>query len=295
MLMLLRRLAGPLLIAAAPLSACAVLPGRPAAAPLIVPAPSFADLADLTLAAPVIADLVVSRVRGVPEEATAGVAPGRVRVLVEGNLNALLTGPGTLPGSVRFLADLPADDRGRAPALNGERLLVFARTSGGRPDDLTLVAPDSLLPWTPERDRQVRAIARDALAAGAPPPITGITSAFNAPGTLEGESTTQIFLATATGQPISLTVFNSPAAGASAPLRRWGISAGEVVGPNPEPPQRDTLLWYRLACGLPERIDPARVEAPDERSRAAALADYDYVRQAIGPCERTRGAPVVCG
>ena len=83
---------------------------------------------------------------------------------------------------------------------------------------------------------------QEVVAPDAPPAITGLGNAFHVPGTLPGEGETQIFVQTATGAPISLSILRRP-----GEQRRWAVALGEVVDDAAAPPPRDTLLWYRLA------------------------------------------------
>jgi len=119
------------------------------------------------------------------------------------------------------------------------------------------------------------------LAPGAPPPVTGITSAFHVPGSLPGESETQIFLRTADNRPISLNVLRRP-----GEQPRWAVALGEMVDNSAEPPRRDTLLWYRLACGLPRQLPAAALDQIDIPARAGARADYQLVLDGLGACQR---------
>ena len=78
------------------------------------PALTYADLADLAVAAPIAAHL---RIRGAdalrPEEAP-NLAPGVRRYLVTADVVALIRGSGGLPAQVSYLVDLPNDSRGHA-------------------------------------------------------------------------------------------------------------------------------------------------------------------------------------
>jgi hypothetical protein len=83
----------------------------------------------------------------------------------------------------------------------------------------------------------------------APPAISGIGRAFHVPGVLPGASETQLFLVTARGQPISITILREPQA-----QPRWFVSLSEFVDAGATQPPRDSLLWYRLACFLPAQL-----------------------------------------
>ncbi|MFX8031972.1 hypothetical protein ABTK54_19490, partial [Acinetobacter baumannii] len=65
------------------------------------------------------------------------------------------------------------------------------------------------------------------------------------------------------------------------------VALTEVVDESARAPARDTLLWYRLACFLPDNL-PAKVLAgADEANATAAAQDYAFVQQSLGPCTRT--------
>ena len=115
--------------------------------------------------------------------------------------------------------------------------------------ELRLVAPDAQIPYTAAAAETLRAILREASAADAPPRITGIGRAFHVPGSLPGESETQIFLQTADNRPISLNVLRRP-----GEQPRWSVALSEIVDDAAAPPQPNSLLWYRLACTLPARL-----------------------------------------
>ena len=100
---------------------------------------------------------------------------------------------------------------------------------------------------------------------------------------MPGEGETQIFLNAADGRPLSLSVWRAPGA---AP--RWAVSVGEIVDQGAEPPAKDTLLWYRLACSLPPRLPAASTESLSEADAAIAAEDYAVVISGLGPCLRTR-------
>lgn len=266
-------------------TAAALLPTASLAQNPPVPAASFryADLADLALAAPLTLVGTVARASRLSPELSAGVAPGRARFYVESDVNRLIRGAAGLPPRIAYLADVPLDARGRPPKLKGAQVLLFAKPVPGKPGQIQLVAPDAQLPLTADAESQVRAILTEALAADAPPRITGVSGAFHVPGVLPGESETQIFLTTADRQPISLSILRRPNQAPS-----WAVALGEIVDEAARPPEPQSLLWYRLACGLPERLPEDAVASMAPERAAAARTDYRFVRDQLGPCARAR-------
>jgi hypothetical protein len=267
-------LAAGVLAAAAPVSTDSA---RPAAAM------SYADLADLTLTAPVAAHVRIAQAIAVKDEQAPGLRPGSARLYVEADVIALIRSPGPLPERLAYVVDLPRDVRGKPPKLRkgGEFLLLAA--AAGRPGEIRLVAPDAQLPYSPAAADRIRAIVREATGPAAPPRITGIGKAFHVPGAIPGESETQIFLLTADQRPVSLTILRRP-----GQTPQWAAALGEIVDDAAAPPAPSTLLWYRLACTLPPRL-PAQSLAEAEPGHVAAIeADYRFVLEQLGACVRTR-------
>jgi len=262
----------------------------PAAAPAASPY-SYADLADLAVAAPMAIHARIRKAAALKPEQAPGLAAGHVRFFIEADVVSLIRGSGPLAARISYLVDLPLAANGKAPKLKSKQpVLIFARpvASGTTTDtgSVRLVAPDAQLAWDPATEARLRAILTELVKPGAPPAITGIANGFHVPGTLPGEGETQLFLNTATGEPVSLTVIT-----AADGSRRWAAAFGEIVDGSAAVPRRDTLAWYRLACGLPKTLplDKLAGTAPEDRKKAAA--DYAMILGALGECTRTR-APV---
>ncbi len=241
---------------------------------------TYADVADLFTAAQVVLRAkIVSAIR----IKDAPVGPGSARFFVEADASALIRGPEGLPPRVRYLVDVAPDSRGKLPKLKKLDVILAAQPVSGRPGEIQLVAPDAQQVWTPALESRVRALVISALAADATPPITGIASAFHVPGTVIGEGESQIFLNTATGAPVSLSILRRP-----GEEPRWALALGEIVDEAAAVPARDTLTWYRLACFLPADLPPAAARDLSPSDADSAREDYGLVRQALGPCPRNR-------
>jgi hypothetical protein len=248
------------------------------------PALTYADLADLGLAAPVAAHVRIAKAVVLKGAQAAGARPGHARFYVESDLVSLIRGPQGLPARVAYVVDLPLDSKGKAPKLRKKsEYILLASAVPGRPGELRLIAPDAQIGWTAHRAETLRAIFREAAAADAAPRITGIGRAFHAPGSIPGESETQIFLQTQSGRPVSLNVLRRPGQNP-----HWSVSLSEIVDDAAEAPRPNSLLWYRLACTLPGSL-PGQSLAESSGDEAQAIrADYRLVLQGLGPCARTR-------
>jgi hypothetical protein len=256
-----------------------------AAAPFAVPAQgsTYADIADLVVISPVILDAQIRKVTKLPDTQTIGVPANIQRVLVDATVSSLIRGNEGFAGSARFLLDIPRDAKGKIPKLQKQRYFLLGSKVAGSPGVLKLSRPDALVEWSAENDATLRSITQEAVQIEAPQAISGISGAFHTQGTVIGEGETQIFLRTAGGQPISISVLSRP-----GQTRRWAVSTGDVIDESAIAPARNTLLWYRFACSLPRALDAALVESGEARDIANAQADYRFVLDSLGPCGRTR-------
>ena len=246
--------------------------------------PAYADLADVALGAPVAAHVRVADADPLSEREAPNVPPGHRRFLIEADVVALIRGQGGLPSRVTYLVDLPNDARGRrARVPRGTEFLVLASAPAPASGELRLVAPDAQLRFEPETAERLREMLRESLAADAPPRITGFGRAFHVPGSLPGESETQIFLQTADNRPISLNVLRRP-----GEQPRWSVALGEMVDDAARPPRPDTLLWYRLACTLPPGLPRQALAEAGPSEVQAIMADYRLIMDRLGPCVRNR-------
>lgn len=245
----------------------------------VAPLPSYAAVAGEVVRAPLILDARIREATRLKPEEAPDVAPGRARFYVEADVLALIRGAGAIPTRVVYVADVPLGARGKAPRLKKQRVLLFARPVAGKPEQIQLTTPDSQFMYLPELDSLVRGITQEALAANAPPAITGVGNAFHVPGSLPGEGETQVFLTTENNLPVSLQIRRSPGR-----TPRWTVSLGDIVDDSAEPPAANTLLWYRLACGLPRQLTPENLESDDPETARIAAEDYSVVLAALGPC-----------
>ncbi|MDQ2879562.1 MAG: hypothetical protein M3R41_10880 [Pseudomonadota bacterium] len=258
---------------------------RPANPPeMAIAGPRYADIASLALAAPIVADATIRSTSRLKPEEAPDLTPGTARLYVEADLGVLIRGTGALPPRIAYLLDVRLDDRGRAPKLKKARMMLFARATS-RPGQLQLVRIDGQRDWTPALDAMTRRIVKQVLAPDAPPAIAGAGHVFYTPGDLPGNGETQIFLKTASEQPISVSVTHTNGE------RHWNVALSEVVGQATPPPATDSLLWYRLACGLPRTLPPASTDGDDPANSTVARDDYRYVLDALGPCEHPESPP----
>ncbi|KPP94152.1 hypothetical protein SAMN04515621_1958 [Erythrobacter sp. HL-111] len=254
--------------------------GQAAAAPA-QEGPTYADLVTLAEASELI---IRARIRDqvtVPPERAPGLAPGFVRLYLEGEAQALLGGGSGVRESLAWLADVEPNAKGKPPKLAKTEVLLFAESVAGRPGTIVLVDEAGQFAWTRQLEERVRGVLRELVAADAPPRVTGVADALSVRGNLAGESETQIFLETTGDSPASISVLRRPG---QPPA--WGVSWGEIIDSAARRPEPDTLQWYRLACALPAELPSSANLARDPAARALAEEDYALVRAELGECGR---------
>jgi len=250
-------------------------------------APAYADLVDLLEPAPLVLVVQIRKVAQVEPERARDVRPDRARLYVEARGLEALRGALPAPAPVSYLADVPRDAKGKLPPLAKRSVLLVALPVAQHPEMLQLVAPDAQLPWDAALAVRVRAVLAALAAPDAPSPVTGVREAIHVAGALAGEGETQIFLATANGSPAAITVIHQPGKAALGAVK-WSVSFSEVLDASGQPPARDTLAWYRLACFLPRDLPKGVNVSATAGDQARAAQDYQLVMEGLGPCGRAR-------
>lgn len=245
---------------------------------------SYADIADLADASSLVA---VARIRNIIEIASdraQNLPAGHRRLYLEADVTSLIRGDGGISPRVRYLYDAPLNAKGKIPKLKKAQVILFARPAT-RPGEIQLVARDAQIPATPAAVEKVKAILSELVANGAPPRILGPGDAFHVAGTVAGEGETQVFLRTENGEPVSLSILRRP-----GQEPRWAVALGEIVDEAARPPAPGSLLWYRLACSLPQTLPARSVRALSAQDAQAAQTDYAFVIRALGACDRSRSS-----
>lgn len=244
-------------------------------------AATYADLVDLADRSEMVIRAQIRRQATVEPERAPGLAPGFARLYIEARTKALLSGTSAVGESLVYLVDVPLNDKGKPEKYKDREVLLFADPVPGQPGSIQLPTKPGQLDYSPELEQRLRPILTQLAAREAAPVITGIGDALAVEGTLTGESETQIFLDTQDRSPVSITVLRRPG---QPPV--WGVSWGEIIDSAARPPEKMTLRWYRLACALPEQLPSSANLARDADARRLAEADYGFVREQLGPCER---------
>lgn len=243
----------------------------------------YADLVDLSVNAPIIVHATVKKAVKIKDERALSAPPGTQRYYIEAQTNALIRGDQGIAGTIRYVIDLPLDGRGRAPKTKKKPFIIFARGNNRDNAQLQLVAKDAQIAWSPVREARVKSIVRELVNRGAAPGIERIGSAFHVPGTIIGEGETQIFMETDSDVPISISILSR-----DGQRKTWAVSLGEIVDEAARAPARNSLLWYRLACFLPDDLPYDSLDGQSPENALQARNDYQLVLNDLGSCPRSR-------
>ena len=247
---------------------------------------TYADLVTMAERSEMVVRAEIRKQATVSPERAPGLAPGYARLYVEARTLALISGNARIGEALAYLVDVPLGANGKVPKLKKRQVILFARTLPDRPvtkrgQEIQLVGENAQLEYTPEFEARLRPVLTSLVAADIPPVVSGVADALAVPGTLAGESETQIFLQTADRSPASITVLRRPG---QRPV--WGVSWGEIIDSSARPPAPQTLEWYRLACFLPAQLPSGANLARDAAARRLAASDYAFVIEQLGPCTR---------
>ena len=242
---------------------------------------SYADIADLALASEQTAHVKIRKAKKLSQKLAPKLPKGVLRYIVTADVLSLIRGKGGIEPRITYLVDVQTDSLGRAESLRGREMFIFAKRVGA--SELQLVRPDGELPWSPEAAAMLRRILTEAVNPDAPPAIRSISAAFHTEGNLPGEGESQIFLEAEDDRPVSISVTRS----IGTPVN-WFVSVGDLVAEGRTPPKQNTLLWYRLACFLPETLPAGYLEGKSTEEVSALGEDYAVVKTSLGPCRRER-------
>jgi hypothetical protein len=244
-------------------------------------AATYVDLVDLAERSDMVIRVEIRRQIVVEPERAPGLEPGFARLYIEARTLDLIAGSSAVGESLAFLVDVPLNEKGKPGKYKKRQMLLFADRVAGRRGSIRLTGKQAMLDYSPEFEARLRPILTDLAGSNVPPLVTGIGDALAVPGTLVGESETQIFITTEDRSPVSITVLRRPGQPAA-----WGVSWGEIIDSAARAPSPETLRWYRLACALPDRLPSSANLARDPVARRLAEVDYLFVIDELGPCAR---------
>ncbi len=247
---------------------------------------TYVDLVDLAERSDMVLRVEIRRQIRVEPERAPGLEPGFARLYMEARTLSLIAGSAAVGESLVFLVDVPLGEKGKPDKFKKRQMLLFADRVEGQRGSIRLTGKQAMFDYSPAFEARLRPILTELASGNVPPLVEGIGDALSVPGTLAGESETQIFVATKDRSPVSITVLRRPG---QPPA--WGVSWGEIIDSAARAPSPETLRWYRLACSLPGRLPSNANLAREPAARRLAEADYRFVIDELGPCSRAITEP----
>ena len=99
------------------------------------------------------------------ESVHPGLELGFARLYIEARTLALVAGNAPIGESLRYLVDVPLDERGKVPKLKKQEVLLFANPVAGRAGEVQLSGPGAQQMYSPELEARLRPILADLVAA----------------------------------------------------------------------------------------------------------------------------------
>jgi hypothetical protein len=248
------------------------------------PAPTpYPVAARLYLNSPVVARGLITSQSKLNKKGNASLPPlptGQGRAMLEAELQTVLKAPDALPASLKFLWQGPLDAKGKLPTFKKQTLLLFltpATANGVTGYGLTDI--NSVRPWLPTEDAQLRAIAaaaQDPAQRGLA--IKGVRTTFvTMPEDANSTPYVHILFSTMNNAPLAAILEKQSG--------QWMLRTTltdldqDAVGI-----QRQSLLWYHMACGLPAEPPAAVAKQPTEAESALARDAWSGMLEQLGPC-----------
>ncbi len=247
------------------------------------PTTAYPVVARLYLSSPVVARGLVKGQSKLGKKENAALPPlptGQGRAMLDVELQAVLKAPDALPAKLKFLWQGPLDAKNKVPSLKKQSLLLFLSTvtsSGVTGYGLTDI--NSVRPWSAAEEAQLRAIAaaaQDPAQRGLA--IKGVRTTFvTVPEDSNSAPYVHILFVTQNGAPLAAIL--------EKPSGQWTLRTTVTdLDQDAQAIERQSLLWYHMACGLPAEPPAVVTEQPSEQERTLAREAWRGMLEQLGPC-----------
>ncbi len=215
------------------------------------------------------------------ENATLPALPANQgRALLEAELQSVFKAPDALPAKLKFLWQGPLDAKAKPPNFKKQTLLLFlTQVTANGATGYGLTDINSVRPWGQAEDEQLRVIAaaaQDPAQRGLA--IKGVRTAFvTVPEDTNSDAYVHILFATLNNAPLAAILEKQQG--------KWVLRTTltdldqDAVGI-----QRQSLLWYHMACGLPTEPPATVIQQPSDAESALAREAWSGMLEQLGPC-----------
>ncbi|MCH8684695.1 hypothetical protein [Pedomonas mirosovicensis] len=238
-------------------------------------------VANLTLNADVVLVATIRKLERLSAKEAPGLSEGYNRFVIRANVTGVLLAPRAIPGEITYIWDAPESVYGKRPKLKEETVLLFLRSVPGNDRIYQLVARNAQVLNPSPAIQMVRDVAADPnRATGFGLRVTGVVDATRMQRRSDEDFATHFLIQTAEKGMMTVSVPDT-ATGAGSIQVAMPDSLGET-----RPLERNSLVGYFLACGLPDSL-PERVleTAAAIGDEAAVKTGYQRLRDTVGPCQ----------
>ena len=242
---------------------------------------SYPLIASLTLNSDVVLTATITAIDRQSSKEAPDVQPGYNRFVIRADVTGVLLAPRAVPGEIVYVWDAPEATFGKRPRLKDEPVLLFLRPIPGNDRIYQLVARNAQVLKPGQAVDMVRSVAADPIrAAGFGYRVTGVVDATRMQRRADEDFATHFLIETAQKGMMTVSVPET-ASGKGTIQVALPDSLGET-----RPLERQSLVGYFLACGLPEVLPEQVLETAAAMGDVDAVkADYRRLRETVGPCQ----------
>jgi hypothetical protein len=239
--------------------------------------------ARLYLSAPVVVRGLVKGQSKLAKKDNAGLPPlpaDQGRAMLEMELQGALKAPDALPSTLKFLWQGPLDAKAKMPNFKKQILLAFLTsvTANGA-TGYGLIDVNSIKSWSQAEEAQLRAIAsaaQDPAQRGLA--IKAVRTAFvTVPEDGNSEPYVHILFDTQNRAPLA-AIMTKQTTGWALRTTLTDLDQDAIAV------QRQSLLWYHMACGLPASPPPAVANQASDAEKVLAVEAWSAMLEQLGPC-----------
>ena len=244
------------------------------------PQTSFPLIANLTLGSDVVLTGTIRKMDRLAGREALSAPEGFNRYVMRVDVTGVLVAPRAVPGEITYIWDAPEAVYGKRPKLKGENVLLFLRAVPGNDRTYQLTAQNAQLRNSGQAVEMVRSIAADPIrSSGFAHRVTGVVDATRMQRASDEGFGTHFLIETA-GKGL-MTVSVPEGSG----NRTISVMLPDSLGES-RPLEKNSLVGYFLACGLPTNLPAPVLETAAAIGDVAAVkADYQYLRDTVGPCQ----------
>lgn len=244
------------------------------------PPASYPVIANLTLGSDVVLTGTIRKMDRLAGRDALTAPEGFNRYVMQVDVTGVLVAPRAVPGEITYVWDAPEAVYGKRPKLKGETVLLFLRAVPGNDRLYQLTAQNAQLRAPGQAVEMVRSISADPIrASGFAHRVTGVVDATRMQRASDESFGTHFLVETASKGLMTVSVPEGSGNRAIRVMLPDSLGESRLL-------EKNSLVGYFLACGLPAALPAPVLETAAAIGDVAAVkADYQHLRNAVGPCQ----------